>query len=108
MPPRSNAWVVVLLADAVATGQRVEHFQEFGRIGLAPVRLNIVCFAPRNRALCAQLIAAVRDSGATFVTPTVLHGSAAIRAAFSNWRTTDQDLEVIWAARVNAMETVRA
>jgi glutamate/tyrosine decarboxylase-like PLP-dependent enzyme len=49
-------------------------------------------------------------SGATmsnFFTPTILHGTAAIRAAFSNWRTIDQDLQVIWAALVHAAETVR-
>ena len=86
-------------------GERIQKSELFDL--LAPVRLNIVCFAPRNRALCAQFIAAVRDSGATFVTPTVLHGIPAIRAAFSNWRTTDQDLEVIWAALVNAAETIR-
>lgn len=75
---------------------------------LAPVRLNIVCFAPRNRALSARVIAAVRDNGAAFVTPTVLHGTPAIRAAFSNWRTTDRDLDIIWEALAKAAETAHA
>lgn len=86
-------------------GERIAE-SEFFQL-LAPVRLNIVCFAPRDRALSAPVIAAVRDSGATFVTPTVLHGTPAIRAAFSNWRTTDQDLDVIWEALVNAAKTTR-
>ncbi len=33
---------------------------------------------------------------------------AAIRAAFSNWRTTDQDLEVIWEALAKAAEAAHA
>ena len=58
---------------------------------LAPVRLNIVCFALRRRDLTEKLVAAVRDTGQAFVTPTVLHGRAAIRAVFSSWRTTERD-----------------
>lgn len=87
-------------------GERIERSEHFDL--LAPVRLNIVCFAPRDRALSPQVIAAVRDSRAAFVTPTVLHGTPAIRAAFSNWRTTDQDLDVIWEALVNAAEVAGA
>jgi hypothetical protein len=75
---------------------------------LASVRLNIVCFAPRNHAVSAQLIAAVRDSDATFFAPTVLHGTAAIRTAFGSWRTTASDLEIIWEALVAARETACA
>ncbi len=71
---------------------------------LAPVRLNIVCFAPRNPGMSDRLIAAVRDSGSTLVTPTVLHGTAAIRAAFCNWRTTESDLDIVWEALVKAAE----
>ena len=71
---------------------------------LAPVRLNIVCFALRRRDLTEKLVAAVQDTGRTFVTPTVLHGRAAIRAAFSSWRTTERDLDIIWEALVAAAE----
>ncbi len=91
---------------ARALGERIEGSSLFDL--LAPVRLNIVCFALRDRAMSERVIAAVRDSGATFVTPTVLHGTPAIRAAFSNWRTTDHDLDVIWEALVKAAETAQA
>lgn len=87
-------------------GERIQQSELFDL--LAPVRLNIVCFAPRDRATSAQLIAALRDDGAAFMTPTVLHGTPAIRAAFSNWRTTDQDLEIVWAALVRAAKTASA
>ena len=65
---------------------------------LAPVRLNIVCFAPRDTDAVMPVILAVRDRGLTFVTPTVLHGQPAIRAAFASWRTDDDDLALIIAA----------
>ena len=68
------------------------------------MRLNIVCFALRRRDLTEKLVAAVQDTGQTFVTPTVLHGRAAIRAAFSSWRTTERDLDIIWEALAAAAE----
>ena len=69
---------------------------------LAPVLFNIVLLALRRRDLTEKLVAAVRDTGRTFVTPTVLHGRAAIRATFSSWRTTERDMDIIWEALVAA------
>lgn len=83
-------------------GERIQQSELFDL--LAPVRLNIVCFTARDPGVSDRLIAAVRDSGRTFVTPTVLRGTAGIRAAFSNWRTTDSDLDVVWEALVSAAE----
>jgi len=77
-------------------GERIQSSAFFDL--LAPVRLNIVCFATKNRGDCHRLIQAVRDGGGTFVTPTILHQAPAIRAAFSNWRTTETDLEIVWEA----------
>ncbi|GAA1635052.1 pyridoxal phosphate-dependent decarboxylase family protein [Actinoplanes couchii] len=58
---------------------------------LAPVRLNVVCFAvPMDVTDLAQ---AVADSGEAFLTPTVYQGKPALRAAFSNWRTTRADAD---------------
>lgn len=68
---------------------------------MAPVRLNVVCFAPVGQATADQVDAlarAVAEGGETFVTPTVLDGVPGLRAAFSNWRTTDADVERIFAA----------
>jgi glutamate/tyrosine decarboxylase-like PLP-dependent enzyme len=68
---------------------------------LAPVRLNVVCFTlgddptPESVAAVADVVAA---SGQTFVTPTLLAGVPGIRAAFSNWRTTDADVDRMFTA----------
>ncbi|MFD6254790.1 pyridoxal phosphate-dependent decarboxylase family protein [Nocardia sp. NPDC060256] len=63
---------------------------------VAPVRLNVVCFTLTDRPTTERvhaLVDAIAESGETFVTPTVYDGSPAIRAAFSNWRTTDTDVD---------------
>jgi glutamate/tyrosine decarboxylase-like PLP-dependent enzyme len=67
---------------------------------LAPVRLNIVCFALRRGGSAERdrLLATLLDGGVVRLTPTVLHGRPALRAAFSNWRTTPADVDRIWAA----------
>ncbi len=81
-------------------GARIEDSGEFEL--LAPVRLNIVCFALRGEQSTAEttsrFAAAGRDDGRTLVTPTVLRGRPGLRAAFSNWRTTERDLDIIWEA----------
>lgn len=41
---------------------------------------------------------AVTASGETFLTATVLDGVPTLRAAFSNWRTTDADVDRMFAA----------
>jgi glutamate/tyrosine decarboxylase-like PLP-dependent enzyme len=67
---------------------------------LAPVRLNIVCFAlsgatpERNQ----QLLRNIEADGRTFLTPTHFAEKPALRAAFSNWRTPEADLATIQAA----------
>ncbi len=86
-------------AQARRFGAMIEVAAEFSL--LAPVRLNVVCFTLAGRpdaAAVAAFLARVRDDGRVFLTPTTLHGTPAIRAAFSNWRTTDADLEIAFAA----------
>lgn len=61
---------------------------------LSPVRLNVACFTLAERPTPERvdaLIAAIAESGETFVTPTIYDGTPAVRAAFSNWRTTAED-----------------
>ncbi|MFJ8623752.1 pyridoxal phosphate-dependent decarboxylase family protein [Kitasatospora sp. NPDC093550] len=79
------------IAGARALGAAVERID--GLRLLAPVRLNVVCFtldtdptAERLAALTAEL---AEDA---FVTPTRYADRPALRAAFSNWRTTEADV----------------
>jgi len=65
---------------------------------MAPVRLNVVCFTLAENPTAERMNAwvdAIAATGETFVTPTVLDGVPGIRAAFSNWRTTDADVDRI-------------
>ncbi|MGO4460502.1 aspartate aminotransferase family protein [Streptomyces sp. M-16] len=60
---------------------------------LAPVRLNVVCFTLATAPTPERLTALREAAGAeVFVTPTVYGGTPALRAAFSNWRTTQADV----------------
>lgn len=63
---------------------------------LDPVRLNIVCFAPRDASAAARdrLLAWLVADGRIFLTPTVLAGRPALRLAVSNWRTRDADVRI--------------
>jgi glutamate/tyrosine decarboxylase-like PLP-dependent enzyme len=61
---------------------------------LAPVRLNVVCFTLSENPVQERVDAlarAVAASGEAFLTPTVHAGVPALRAAFSNWRTAEDD-----------------
>ncbi|WP_043724249.1 pyridoxal-dependent decarboxylase [Kutzneria sp. 744] len=64
---------------------------------LAPVRLNVVCFTPVDRQV-PEVLDALSRSGEAFLTPTVYQGVPAIRAAFSNWRTTMADVDRVCRA----------
>ncbi|KVE25801.1 amino acid decarboxylase [Burkholderia singularis] len=73
---------------------------------LAPTRVNVVCFTlagqPDETRINAY-VRAVRDLADTFVTPTFYAGVWALRAAFSNWRTNEQDVERIFESLVRAL-----
>jgi glutamate/tyrosine decarboxylase-like PLP-dependent enzyme len=73
---------------------------------LAPVRLNVVCFtlaadptAERLADLAAELAKEV------FLTPTTYAGVPALRAAFSNWRTTRTDVDRITEALKHCLDS---
>jgi glutamate/tyrosine decarboxylase-like PLP-dependent enzyme len=63
---------------------------------LAPVRLNVVCFAVPGDV--ATTVAAIRDTGEAFLTPTVYAGQPGLRAAIGNWRTGEDDVDRIFTA----------
>lgn len=75
---------------------------------LAPVRMNVVCFALRDiaeakaEAETQRFVKRVRDAGEAFVTPTVYGGRWGLRAAFSNWRTDEDDVLRVFAALEDA------
>lgn len=76
---------------------------------LAEVRLNVVCFTLVGRTSQEQVaafVAAARDGGRVFVTPTVLEDRPAVRAAFCNWEMTREDLAEVWQALLEAAERV--
>lgn len=78
---------------------------------LAPVRMNVVCFTladAANQAGVQAFLHGVSASGQAFLTPTVLHGSWGIRAAFSNWRTSPDDVVTIYRALREACSTHNA
>ena len=62
----------------------------------APIRLNVVCFSiddEANRsAKLTQVLEKLKTSGKVFITPTQYKGVACLRAAFVNWRTTEEDI----------------
>ncbi len=74
---------------------------------LAPVRLNIVAFTLRDlqpdREAVSAVLRRLRAGGRTFLTGTTLNGVPGFRAAFSNWRTTSTDVEVVWRALNDAV-----
>jgi glutamate/tyrosine decarboxylase-like PLP-dependent enzyme len=85
------------IALAARLGERIAALPAY-RL-LAPVRLNVVCFtltdAPER---IGELTQAITDSGTAFLTPTVYDGVPALRAAFSNWRTTEADVDAVVTA----------
>jgi glutamate/tyrosine decarboxylase-like PLP-dependent enzyme len=78
------------IAGARALGRAIADID--GLRLLAPVRLNIVCFTLADDPTEKRLADLAADlAGEAFFTPTVYAGVPALRAAFSNWRTTQDD-----------------
>ncbi|GAA4370147.1 pyridoxal phosphate-dependent decarboxylase family protein [Agromyces bauzanensis] len=93
------------IALARALGDRIDADQAL-RL-LAPVRLNVVCLTlaqnPTPERVNA-LAAAVAASGEAFLTGTVYDGTPGLRAAFCNWSTSMEDVELVHAALAKAAE----
>jgi glutamate/tyrosine decarboxylase-like PLP-dependent enzyme len=68
---------------------------------LSPVHLNVTCFTlSGDPQMCdvQQFLSRLRDDGRVYLTPTQYKGTPAIRAAFSNWQTEMEDVEICWQA----------
>jgi glutamate/tyrosine decarboxylase-like PLP-dependent enzyme len=73
----------------------------------APVRLNVVCFSiddddVNRNARLTQVLEKLKTSGKLFITPTSYKGVMCLRAAFVNWRTTDDDVLLAINELINA------
>lgn len=82
-------------ATAYSLGQKIEHSEDFKL--LAPVRMNVVCFTLKETATFDEIrsfLNAIRDDGRVFFTPTLYKGTPAIRAAISNWQTSEADIQL--------------
>ena len=76
-------------------GQSIEQSPHFEL--LSPVYLDIVCFTLRgaDQARRDHFLDLLMQDGKVLLTPTVLAGKPAIRAAFVNWSTAEQDIQFI-------------
>jgi glutamate/tyrosine decarboxylase-like PLP-dependent enzyme len=79
-------------------GQGIEQSPRFEL--LAPVFLNIVCFALQGAETAQRdrFLDVLKRDGQVLLTPTFFAGKPAIRAAFVNWSTTEQDVTRILEA----------
>ncbi|WP_342087560.1 pyridoxal phosphate-dependent decarboxylase family protein [Dyadobacter sp. OTU695] len=85
-------WIVQnSIARAEELGSHIEA-SEFFELA-APVRLNVVCFRLKSGIeRMAAFLDQLNRRGKVFMTPTLLSGESAIRAAFVNYRTEKEDV----------------
>lgn len=79
---------------------------------LTPVTLNVVCFRALfdnadQDAVNKLFLQNLNEAGRIFCTPGALFGKTGVRAAISNWRTTEADLPIAVAALEAAYETTK-
>lgn len=89
---------------AFALGEKMKDSKYFTL--LAPVHLNVVCFTLKGNGglKINDFLEKLKNRGKIFLTPTVYKDISAIRVAFSNWRTTEEDLEIAWDELIRGME----
>ena len=90
-----------------------EKLEQSGKFRLlAPTRLNVVCFTfagdreDISSTRIRSFLTKVKEEGDAFLTPTVYQGVPGIRAAFSNWRTGEEDVERTWRALCRVRDTL--
>jgi glutamate/tyrosine decarboxylase-like PLP-dependent enzyme len=92
---------------AYSLGEKIKQSSEF-RL-LAPVRMNVVCFTLNQDGVTFDgiraYLSAIRDDGGAFFTPTLYKGVPAIRAAISNWQTTEADIQLAFDVLTEVYQT---
>jgi len=91
----SNVEMALLFADFINTNLAFEL--------LAPVRLNTVCFTLREENHVPEFLNKLNATGKVFMTPTFYNGKRGIRAAFVNWRTSTDDIELATTAMLEIL-----
>lgn len=79
-------------------GEYLENHTQFEL--LAPTRLNTVCFTlvgEEGQVKVSSFLSKLNATGKVFMTPTMYDGKKGIRAAFVNWQTNEQDIEIVKA-----------
>ena len=72
---------------------------------LAEVRLNIVCFKVTAAYDTAEFLQKLNKTGLVFMTPTTFNHEKGIRAAFVNWRTTIEDIKLVYSLIENIINS---
>lgn len=87
-------------SDLAGYLQESDHFEL-----AAPLRLNVVCFRLKNEPDKMPVFLKLLNSrGKVFITATFLSGRSALRAAFVNYRTSENDIQIA----IHEMEEVFA
>lgn len=78
-------------------GKLIENSDDFKL--LAPVRLNTVCFTLKDSGgqdKVPEFLERLNKTGKVFMTPTFYNQHKGIRAALVNWRTNQEDIELVF------------
>ena len=86
-----------IVSNSISCAQNLGKYIEASELLelVAPVRLNVVCFALKaKKELTMEFLSILNSRGKIFMTPTILNGEPCIRAAFVNFRTSQKDIEI--------------
>lgn len=88
-------------------GKKIDESEDFEL--LAPVRLNNIAFTlggEENQEKVQAFLIALNDTGKVFMTPTFFNNKKGIRASFVNWRTTEDDIKIVFEEMNRIIEII--